>query len=277
MNKTSTQTYYLPPAHPAAFSLPVLRGAPGLCLPPGRRVRGSAVILWPPEQGGHLRCGPGCRFPRRRRAPGPQRCPPAGAGPPRSPELGVQGEARRPGAPRERGPAVGRPTRVGLRHLARTKHGPSLPLDLNAVKHTTPFPARNQNGRPAPSAPSQHRRPHSRWRRRGFGRALASSQHGGRKAGADGAVGGAPPALKMAAVSMRLPVPRKAVGLSGPRGGDKHLVAPGDTITTDMGYMRWGRRGGGGRGLRAGRPAPGSPQAAAPSAGATAPTWRRRS
>uniref|UniRef100_A0A8D0KSZ4 Exosome component 2 n=1 Tax=Strix occidentalis caurina TaxID=311401 RepID=A0A8D0KSZ4_STROC len=42
----------------------------------------------------------------------------------------------------------------------------------------------------------------------------------------------------MAAVSMRLPVARKAVGPSAPRGGEKHLVAPGDTITTDTGYMR---------------------------------------
>ncbi|XP_064027208.1 exosome complex component RRP4 isoform X3 [Pogoniulus pusillus] len=42
----------------------------------------------------------------------------------------------------------------------------------------------------------------------------------------------------MAAVSMRLPVARKAAGPSAPRGGEKHLVAPGDTITTDTGYMR---------------------------------------
>ncbi|XP_074017325.1 exosome complex component RRP4 isoform X3 [Numenius arquata] len=42
----------------------------------------------------------------------------------------------------------------------------------------------------------------------------------------------------MAAITMRLPVPRKAVGPSAPRGGEKHLVAPGDTITTDTGYMR---------------------------------------
>ncbi|XP_072739380.1 exosome complex component RRP4 isoform X2 [Ciconia boyciana] len=47
-----------------------------------------------------------------------------------------------------------------------------------------------------------------------------------------------PPALKMAAITMRLPVARKAVGPSAPRGGEKHLVAPGDTITTDTGYMR---------------------------------------
>ncbi|XP_074780020.1 exosome complex component RRP4 isoform X3 [Athene noctua] len=42
----------------------------------------------------------------------------------------------------------------------------------------------------------------------------------------------------MAAITMRLPVARKAVGPSAPRGGEKHLVAPGDTITTDTGYMR---------------------------------------
>ncbi|NWH70369.1 EXOS2 protein, partial [Piaya cayana] len=42
----------------------------------------------------------------------------------------------------------------------------------------------------------------------------------------------------MAAISMRLPVVRKVVGPSAPRGGEKHLVAPGDTITTDTGYMR---------------------------------------
>ncbi|PKU35889.1 exosome complex component rrp4 [Limosa lapponica baueri] len=42
----------------------------------------------------------------------------------------------------------------------------------------------------------------------------------------------------MAAITMRLPVPRKVVGPSAPRGGEKHLVAPGDTITTDTGYMR---------------------------------------
>lgn len=66
----------------------------------------------------------------------------------------------------------------------------------------------------------------------------------------------APPALKMAAITMRLPVPRKLVGPSASRGGEKHLVAPGDTITTDTGYMRCGQRwraGGGGR-ARAGRP-----------------------
>ncbi|XP_064324703.1 exosome complex component RRP4 isoform X2 [Phalacrocorax carbo] len=42
----------------------------------------------------------------------------------------------------------------------------------------------------------------------------------------------------MAAISMRLPVARKPVGPGAPRGGEKHLVAPGDTITTDTGYMR---------------------------------------
>ncbi|POI28681.1 hypothetical protein CIB84_007569 [Bambusicola thoracicus] len=42
----------------------------------------------------------------------------------------------------------------------------------------------------------------------------------------------------MAAVAMRLPVIRKAVAPRGPRGGEKHLVVPGDTITTDTGYMR---------------------------------------
>ncbi|OXB73514.1 UNVERIFIED_CONTAM: hypothetical protein H355_012481 [Colinus virginianus] len=42
----------------------------------------------------------------------------------------------------------------------------------------------------------------------------------------------------MAAVAMRLPAVRKAVGPSAPRGGEKHLVVPGDTITTDTGYMR---------------------------------------
>lgn len=50
--------------------------------------------------------------------------------------------------------------------------------------------------------------------------------------------GAAPPVPKMAAVAMRLPVSRKAAAPSGPRGGEKHLVAPGDTITTDTGYMR---------------------------------------
>ena len=54
----------------------------------------------------------------------------------------------------------------------------------------------------------------------------------------DGVAGAAPPSLKMAAITMRLPVARKAVGPSAPRGGEKHLVAPGDTITTDTGYMR---------------------------------------
>ncbi|XP_037256338.1 exosome complex component RRP4 isoform X1 [Falco biarmicus] len=42
----------------------------------------------------------------------------------------------------------------------------------------------------------------------------------------------------MAAITMRLPVVRRAVGPTAPRGGEKHLVAPGDTITTDTGYMR---------------------------------------
>lgn len=57
-----------------------------------------------------------------------------------------------------------------------------------------------------------------------------------------GGAGALLPAPKMAAVAMRLPVIRKAVGPSGRRSGEKHLVVPGDTITTDTGYMRWGRR-----------------------------------
>lgn len=224
----------------------------------------------------------------------PQCCPSAGgglakwgAGGPASPRLGPVGARCPPGAagraPRELAPAVGLPSplsptacRGGLRHLARTKHGPSLPLDPNVVKPTTPLPARNNNGRPAASLPSHHRCPHSRWRRPRLRRVLASSQHGGRKARVDGIAGAAPRPCKMAAITMRLPVARKAVGPSAPRGSEKHLVAPGDTITTDTGYMRWGqrqrRRGGGG-----GRPASGSPQAVALSTGATAPTWTRRS
>lgn len=71
---------------------------------------------------------------------------------------------------------------------------------------------------------------------------FASSQDGGRKARVEGGAGAAPPVPKMAAVAMRLPVSRKAAAPSGPRGGEKHLVAPGDTITTDTGYMRWGPR-----------------------------------
>lgn len=52
----------------------------------------------------------------------------------------------------------------------------------------------------------------------------------------------------MAAVTMRLPAVRGPLDSSAHRGGEKHLVAPGDTITTDTGYMRCGqrRRGGGG-------------------------------
>ncbi|XP_057257530.1 exosome complex component RRP4 [Pezoporus wallicus] len=42
----------------------------------------------------------------------------------------------------------------------------------------------------------------------------------------------------MAAVTMRLPVPRKPAVVTAPQGPEKHLVAPGDTITTDTGYMR---------------------------------------
>ncbi|XP_031457588.1 exosome complex component RRP4 [Phasianus colchicus] len=53
-----------------------------------------------------------------------------------------------------------------------------------------------------------------------------------------GGAGAVLPAPKMAAVAMRLPVIRKAVGPSGRRSGEKHLVVPGDTITTDTGYMR---------------------------------------
>lgn len=55
----------------------------------------------------------------------------------------------------------------------------------------------------------------------------------------------------MAAVTMRLPAVRAPLDSSAPRGGEKHLVAPGDTITTDTGYMRCGqrRRGGGGGGV----------------------------
>ncbi|XP_039576237.1 exosome complex component RRP4 [Passer montanus] len=42
----------------------------------------------------------------------------------------------------------------------------------------------------------------------------------------------------MAAVTMRLPAARAPLDSSALRGGEKHLVAPGDTITTDTGYMR---------------------------------------
>ncbi|RMB93412.1 hypothetical protein DUI87_30107 [Hirundo rustica rustica] len=42
----------------------------------------------------------------------------------------------------------------------------------------------------------------------------------------------------MAAVTMRLPAVRAPLSSSAPRGAEKHLVAPGDTITTDTGYMR---------------------------------------
>ncbi|XP_065274831.1 exosome complex component RRP4 [Emys orbicularis] len=42
----------------------------------------------------------------------------------------------------------------------------------------------------------------------------------------------------MAAIEIRLPVARKLVVQSLAQGSDKHLVAPGDTITTDTGYMR---------------------------------------
>ncbi|EMP34676.1 Exosome complex component RRP4 [Chelonia mydas] len=42
----------------------------------------------------------------------------------------------------------------------------------------------------------------------------------------------------MAAIEVRLPVARKLVAQSLAQGSDKHLVAPGDTITTDTGYMR---------------------------------------
>uniref|UniRef100_U3IYI7 Exosome complex component RRP4 n=2 Tax=Anas TaxID=8835 RepID=U3IYI7_ANAPP len=66
----------------------------------------------------------------------------------------------------------------------------------------------------------------------------ASSQDGGRKARVEGGAAAAPPVPKMAAVTMRLPVARKVVAPSGSRGEEKHLVAPGDTITTDTGYMR---------------------------------------
>lgn len=55
----------------------------------------------------------------------------------------------------------------------------------------------------------------------------------------------------MAAVTMRLPAARAPLDSSALRGGEKHLVAPGDTITTDTGYMRCGqrRRGGGSGGV----------------------------
>lgn len=62
----------------------------------------------------------------------------------------------------------------------------------------------------------------------------------------------------MAAVTMRLPALLAPLDSSALRGGEKHLVAPGDTITTDTGYMRCGQRSrGGGEGggvarLRAG-------------------------
>lgn len=52
----------------------------------------------------------------------------------------------------------------------------------------------------------------------------------------------------MAAVTMRLPAARSGPSPGASRGGEKHLVAPGDTITTDTGYMRCGQRRGGGGG-----------------------------
>lgn len=47
----------------------------------------------------------------------------------------------------------------------------------------------------------------------------------------------------MAAMEVRLPVARKLVGQDLARGSGRDLVAPGDTITTDTGYMRWGGAG----------------------------------
>uniref|UniRef100_A0A674HIM9 Exosome complex component RRP4 n=1 Tax=Taeniopygia guttata TaxID=59729 RepID=A0A674HIM9_TAEGU len=73
-------------------------------------------------------------------------------------------------------------------------------------------------------------RPHSRWRRP-RPQARFRQQPTWR---AEGAYGGA----KMAAVTMRLPAVRAPLDSSAPRGGEKHLVAPGDTITTDTAYMR---------------------------------------
>lgn len=164
----------------------------------------------------------------------------------------------------------------GLRHRARTKHGPSLPLVPKAVKPTAPFSASNQNGRRATSPPSHHRCPHSRWWRPRLGRVFANSQHGGRKPHLDGiggaartqdggdhhAAAGAP----QTGGAQRFPGRREAPGGAG--GHDHH----GHGLHEVRAAVEGRRRGEG-----AGWPASGSPQAAALSAGATAPTWRTRS
>ena len=53
------------------------------------------------------------------------------------------------------------------------------------------------------------------------------------------------------ALEMRLPVARKPLSESLGRESKKHLVVPGDTITTDTGFMRyvglWGTLGSKGR------------------------------
>lgn len=57
------------------------------------------------------------------------------------------------------------------------------------------------------------------------------------------------------AVEMRLPVARKPLSESLGRDTKKHLVVPGDTITTDTGFMRY--EGARGRGARLQGPARG--------------------
>lgn len=103
------------------------------------------------------------------------------------------------------------------------------------MKRTAPFPARSQNGCPTPPRPAAHA-PFAALTQDGDASA-SGSERAGRKLRLTQSPA-ARPAVKMAAVTMRLPVARKPVGPGAPRGGEKHLVAPGDTITTDTGYMR---------------------------------------
>lgn len=152
------------------------------------------------------------------------------------------------------------PLREGWRRFARAKRAPSLP-------------ARNQNGRPAPSRYVSRCGPHSRWRRPRFRRAFALSQDGGRKARVNGG------RRRRSARTQDGGGGHEAAGDPQSGGAERaagRREAPGGARRHHHyghGIHEVGTAAVGGRG----RPALGAPYTSVLSAGATARTWTRRS
>lgn len=148
----------------------------------------------------------------------------------------------------------------GRRRFARAKRTPSLP-------------ARNQNGRPAPSRYVSRCGPHSRWRRPRFRRAFARSQDGGRKARVNGG------RRRRSARTQDGGGGHEAAGDPQSGGAERaagRREAPGGARRHHHyghGIHEVGTAAVGGRG----RPALGAPYTSVLSAGATARTWTRRS